>query len=111
MFLNKTIYGHLLSMNGISHKKAVNICEMLGLSKNTNMSDIPTNKKDALNAIITNLKKTIPGIDTELKINVLNNINRLIKINCYRGRRHKLNLPTRGQRTRTNAKTAKRRKI
>ena len=33
------------------------------------------------------------------------NIKRLIDINCYRGRRHRFNLPARGQRTRTNART------
>ena len=33
------------------------------------------------------------------------NIKRLMDINCYRGRRHRFNLPARGQRTRTNART------
>lgn len=35
------------------------------------------------------------------------NIKRLIEINCYRGRRHKLGLPVRGQNTKTNARTRK----
>jgi small subunit ribosomal protein S13 len=35
------------------------------------------------------------------------NIKRLIEIGCYRGLRHKRNLPTRGQRSRTNARTRK----
>ncbi|WP_458659101.1 ribosomal protein uS13 [Candidatus Vidania fulgoroideorum] len=58
--------------------------------------------------IINNfLKKNILGI--ELKKTVFYNIKRLIYINCYRGNRHKKKLPVRGQRTRTNAKTSKRR--
>jgi small subunit ribosomal protein S13 len=36
---------------------------------------------------------------------VTQNIRRLIDINCYRGLRHRRNLPTRGQRTSTNART------
>lgn len=39
------------------------------------------------------------------------NINKLIDRDTYRGMRHKLNLPTRGQRTRTNAKTQKAKRI
>ena len=35
------------------------------------------------------------------------NIKRLIEINCYRGRRHRMGLPVRGQRTKTNARTRK----
>ena len=37
--------------------------------------------------------------------NILENIKRLMEINCYKGKRHRLGLPLRGQRTRTNART------
>lgn len=43
--------------------------------------------------------------DTKIKRNIELNINQLILINSYKGMRHKLNLPVRGQRTRTNAGT------
>lgn len=43
--------------------------------------------------------------DTRIKRNIEMNINRLITINTYKGTRHKLSLPVRGQRTRTNAGT------
>lgn len=105
--INKSIYRNLLSIYGLGETKAKSICETLGVSLNTKLADISTNKKDALNAIITNLKKNAPGIELELKINNMNNITRLISTNSYRGKRHKANLPTRGQRTRTNAKTVK----
>lgn len=106
--INKSIYRNLLSVYGIGDIKAKFICETIGVSLNTKLADISTNKKDALNAIITNLKKSMPGIELELKMTNMKNITRLISINAYRGKRHKANLPTRGQRTRTNAKTVKR---
>ncbi|HNQ20608.1 MAG TPA: 30S ribosomal protein S13, partial [Bacteroidales bacterium] len=45
-----------------------------------------------------------------LRSEVQMNIKRLIDIGCYRGLRHRLGLPVRGQRTRTNARTRKGRK-
>lgn len=79
-----TIYRNLLSLYGIGHKKATNICETIGIGRNTLLEDLSTNKKDALNAIITNLKKTAPGIEAELKTTISNNIQRLIKTNSNR---------------------------
>ena len=45
------------------------------------------------------------NVEGDLKRIINSNINRLISINCYRGRRHRQGLPLRGQRTRTNART------
>lgn len=52
-------------------------------------------------------------VEGELRKEISMNIKRLIDIGCYRGLRHLANLPVRGQRTRTNARTRKgpRRKI
>lgn len=44
-------------------------------------------------------------VEGDLRRDVRQNIQRLIDINCYRGQRHRRNLPLRGQRTRTNART------
>jgi small subunit ribosomal protein S13 len=44
-------------------------------------------------------------VESDLKRKVSLNIKRLSEINCYRGKRHRLQLPLRGQRTRTNART------
>jgi small subunit ribosomal protein S13 len=49
-------------------------------------------------------------IEGDLRRLVTQNIKRLIEIGCYRGVRHKIGLPVRGQRTRTNARTRKGRK-
>lgn len=57
---------------------------------------------------VINTKYTVEG---ELQQIVTGNIRRLKDINSYRGIRHKNNLPTRGQRTRTNARTRRGRKV
>ncbi len=46
-------------------------------------------------------------VEGELKREIQQNIRHLMEIGCYRGIRHKLGLPVRGQRTRTNARTRK----
>ena len=46
-------------------------------------------------------------VEGDLKREVAQNIRRLIDIGCYRGLRHKMGLPVRGQRTRSNARTRK----
>mgnify|MGYP000394957842 CR=1 FL=1 len=46
-------------------------------------------------------------VEGELRREIQQNIQRLISIGCYRGIRHRLGLPVRGQRTRTNARTRK----
>lgn len=46
-------------------------------------------------------------VEGDLRREVANNIKRLMEIGCYRGLRHRLGLPVRGQRTRTNARTRK----
>lgn len=57
---------------------------------------------------VINSKFTVEG---ELQRIVAGNIKRLKDINSYRGLRHKANLPTRGQRTRTNARTRRGKKV
>jgi small subunit ribosomal protein S13 len=46
-------------------------------------------------------------VEGDLRREVQMNIKRLIEIGCYRGLRHRRNLPARGQRTRTNSRTRK----
>jgi len=46
-------------------------------------------------------------VEGDLRRQVQNNIKRLVSIHCYRGMRHRLGLPVRGQRSRTNARTRK----
>jgi len=46
-------------------------------------------------------------VEGDLRREIMGNIKRLLEINCYRGIRHRRGLPTRGQRTHTNARTRK----
>jgi small subunit ribosomal protein S13 len=70
--------------------------------------------KDLTDAEITRIQDVINEkhiVEGELQRIVSSNIKRLKDINAYRGIRHKSNLPSRGQRTRTNARTRRGRKI
>ena len=73
-----------------------------------------TRVKDLTEAEEQKLRDTIDGdytVEGDLQRLVSNNIKRLKEINAYRGLRHKSGLPTRGQRTRTNARTRKGRAV
>lgn len=67
-----------------------------------------TRVKDLTEAEIATLREIIDReyqVEGDLRREVQMNIKRLIDIGCYRGLRHRRNLPVRGQRTRTNART------
>ncbi len=69
-----------------------------------------TRIKDLTDAEVAHLRDMIEKefrVEGDLRREVQLNIKRLIEIGCYRGLRHKRNLPVRGQRTRTNARTRK----
>jgi small subunit ribosomal protein S13 len=64
--------------------------------------------KDLTEAEVTALREVIERdfrVEGDLRREVQMNIKRLMEIGCYRGLRHRRNLPVRGQRTRTNART------
>lgn len=101
-----TIYKKLKDIVGPF--KAIKICRELGISIYTKDINLSADKSDNLDKLLIVLKKN----KEEYKTNFIKtNINRLIKLNCYRGVRHRLGFPVRGQRTRSNAKTAKKLKI
>ena len=67
------------------------------------MKDLPESEVTKLRDYIAqNLK-----VEGDLRREVQMNIKRLVEIGCYRGLRHRRNLPLRGQNTRTNARTRK----
>jgi small subunit ribosomal protein S13 len=65
--------------------------------------DLTDEQVGQLTAVVQNDYK----VEGDLRREVAANVKRLMDINCYRGMRHKRNLPVRGQRTRTNARTRK----
>ena len=68
-----------------------------------------TRVKDLTEAELQLLREAVGGmvVEGDLKREVQLNIKRLMEIGCYRGLRHRRNLPVHGQRTRTNARTRK----
>lgn len=88
---------------GIGRCLSNQIIEKLGLDKNMRASQLTEDQIARLNAILQS-DYTVEG---DLRRQVQNNIKRLVGIHCYRGLRHRVGLPVRGQRTRTNARTRK----
>lgn len=86
---------------GIGRSTAQRILEQSGIDKNIKVKDWTDEHMSAIRASI-NATCTTEG---ELRSQTQLNIKRLLDVNCYRGIRHRLGLPVRGQRTRTNART------
>ena len=100
---NKRLEISLTYLFGVGRALSNQIIEKLGLNKNIRARELNEDQIARLNAILTS-EYTVEG---DLRRQVQNNIKRLIGIHCYRGMRHRLGLPVRGQRTRTNSRTRK----
>ena len=99
---NKRIAYALTYIHGIGLTSAKKIIEIANISPETRTNDLTTEETVALRQALENSELKLEG---DLKrFNGLN-IKRLNEINCHRGKRHRNNLPVRGQRTRTNART------
>lgn len=99
---NKRIEYALTYIHGVGLTSAKKIVKIAQINANTRVKDITTEE-----AVI--LRQTIEELDLKLegdlrRFNGLN-IKRLNEINCHRGKCHRNNLPVRGQRTRTNARS------
>jgi len=88
---------------GIGHSSAKTILTKLGIDFNTKVKDWNDDQIAALRAMISSEFK----IEGELRSSVQLNIKRLMDIGCYRGIRHRIGLPLRGQSTKNNARTRK----
>jgi small subunit ribosomal protein S13 len=93
----------LTYLYGIGRKTSQDILAATGVSPDTRVRDLTEAEVGALRDYITG-HFTVEG---NLRREVQLNIKRLTEIGCYRGLRHRRNLPARGQRTRTNARTRK----
>ena len=104
---NKQIQIALTYVYGIGPKTSADIVTTAKVDPTVrvkNMTDAEISRvQDAINEQYT--------VEGELQRVVVSNIKRLKDINSYRGARHRLNLPTRGQRTRTNARTKRGKKL
>lgn len=88
---------------GVGRKLSNQIIAELGLDPNMRAHQLSQDDIARINAVLQS-KYVVEG---DLRRQVQNNIKRLISIHCYRGIRHRLGLPVRGQRTRTNSRTRK----
>ncbi len=96
-------------MYGISKSRSSEIALKIGVRLDTIVSDISALKLNMLYELLNDLNNlnSSKAIHKNLSRYVRGNISRLVKINSYRGRRHKFKLPCRGQRTRSNARGAR----
>jgi len=88
---------------GIGLKLSQKILKLTNINPDTRTVDLTSEQIKRLASVIEQNYK----VEGELKQEIFRNIKRLKDIKCYRGIRHKLGLPVRGQRTRTNAVTRK----
>ncbi len=99
--VRKHILIGLQAIYGIGSTRARLICKRAQIDPETKVKDLA---EDQLNIIRKEVSKC-GEIEGDLRRMVAMNIKRLTDIACYRGLRHRRNLPVRGQRTRTNSRT------
>jgi len=93
----------LTYIHGIGHTKAKQICEKVGIPTERRVNQMTDDEVVRIREVI-DLDYTVEG---DLRREVAMNIKRLMDLGCYRGLRHRKQLPVRGQRTHTNARTRK----
>jgi small subunit ribosomal protein S13 len=93
----------LTYIHGIGRSTACRMLASTDISPDTRVNDLTEDE-------ITSLREFISQnliVEGDLRREVQMNIKRMMDIGCYRGLRHRRNLPVHGQRTRTNARTRK----
>ena len=88
---------------GIGPKRASGVLEASGVSPDTRVKDLTEDDVRQISRVIEEQGR----VEGDLRKEISMNVKRLIEIGCYRGLRHRRNLPVRGQRTSTNARTRK----
>ena len=88
---------------GIGRTSSNAILAKTGISPDTRVKDLTEDDVAKLREVIEHEY----AVEGDLRRNITMDIKRLIEIDCYRGQRHRKNLPVRGQRTKTNARTRK----
>lgn len=100
---NKRLEISLTYLYGIGRQLSNEIIAKLGLDPDMRAHKLTQDDIARLNALI----QSDYIVEGDLRRQVQNNIKRLISIHAYRGLRHRLGLPVRGQRTKTNSRTRK----
>lgn len=100
--LKRGIIG-LISIYGIGKSKAKFILNSLNINENIKVQNWSDEQISLIRKFIADNVK----VEGELRSNTLLNIKRLMDIGCYRGIRHRIGLPLRGQKTKNNCRTRK----
>ena len=100
---NKRIEVGLTYIYGIGPTRAHQILASTRVSPDVRVKDLTEVEVNSLRDFISRSYK----VEGDLRREVQLNIKRLVEIGCYRGLRHRRNLPCHGQRTRTNSRTCK----
>ena len=88
---------------GIGPTTAKKLIASIGINPDTRVKNLSDEEAQKIRAELENNYK----VEGDLRREISMNIKRLMDIGCYRGLRHRLGLPVRGQRTKTNARTRK----
>jgi small subunit ribosomal protein S13 len=88
---------------GIGRKRSSDILTAAGVGPDVRVKDLSEDDVRKISRVI----EEQGGVEGDLRKEISMNIKRLMEIGSYRGLRHRRNLPARGQRTRTNARTRK----
>jgi len=100
---NKRVIIALTYIHGIGRTTAVKIAEKLGIDQSRRVQDLTDEE-------LLRIRETIDSdhqVEGDLRRDTAMNIKRLMDLRTYRGLRHRVGLPVRGQRTHTNARTRK----
>lgn len=93
----------LTYIHGIGHSSARRVCEAVGIDQSRRVNELSDSE-------VLQIREHIDAnlsVEGDLRREVQMNVKRLMDLGCYRGLRHRRNLPVRGQRTHTNARTRK----
>ena len=101
--LNKRVEIGLTYIFGIGRSRSNKILQQAAVSPDVRVKDLSEDDVRKIRQVIQDEGK----VEGDLRRDVSVDIKRLMEINCYRGLRHRRSLPTRGQRTHTNARTRK----
>ncbi len=88
---------------GLGRKRSNDVLTQAGVSPDVRVKDLTEDDVRKISRVL----EDVGGVEGDLRKELSMNIKRLMEIGCYRGLRHRRNLPMHGQRTRTNARTRK----
>ena len=103
---NKRVEVALTYIYGVGRSTSNKILDNLKINRDTKIKELSDKEADSLRNVIEKMH-----IEGDLRRSFSQDIKRLKEINCWKGLRHKANLPVRGQRTKTNARTKRGKRV